>query len=116
MATFKFGEVVAVPFPFVDKAASKRRPALVISALSFNQSGQTIMAMITTKMHGSWPGDTNINDYEAIGLSLPCIVRLKIFTLDNRLIARSIGALSDQDTDRITRELRRYLPLKKPVA
>ena len=50
-------DVVVVPFPFVDKPKTKKRPALVLSNLDFNKSGHTILAMITTKQHPSWPGD-----------------------------------------------------------
>ncbi len=36
--TYKQFDVVVVPFPFTDKAATKKRPALILSdAASFNQ-------------------------------------------------------------------------------
>ena len=34
---FKAFDVVVVPFPFADRDATKRRPALVISNVLFNQ-------------------------------------------------------------------------------
>lgn len=88
--------VVAVPFPFTDRAAQKRRPALVISPRAFNRHGHTVMAMITSAP-ADWPGDTVLKDFAAAGLSRPCLVRLKLFTLDNRLIVRSIGKLAEAD-------------------
>src|SRR3712207_3275011 len=73
-------DVVVVPFPFTDKAGTKRRPALVLSSRAFNEHGHTVLAMITTKFHFPWPGDTSITDLVTAGLRSPCIVRLKLFT------------------------------------
>lgn len=93
--------VVVVPFPFSDKPGTKRRPALVLSNEIFNQHGHSILAMITTKQHYPWPGDCDIIDIASAGLKVPCIVRLKIFTLDNRLILRNIGRLTREDAEKV---------------
>lgn len=52
-------DVVVVLFPFTDRAASKRRPALVLSdASAFNAAtGQVVLAMITSAKHVGWPLD-----------------------------------------------------------
>jgi mRNA interferase MazF len=43
--------IVVVPFPFTDRKADKRRPALVLSDnIQFNKpSGHTVLAMITSQ-------------------------------------------------------------------
>lgn len=102
-------QVVAVPFPFSDRPGEKRRPALVLSKRSFNARGHTILAMITSREHAPWPGDHVLADRAAAGLAAPCRVRLKLFTLDNRLLAKRIGALSDGDRRSVTRRLREHL-------
>jgi mRNA interferase MazF len=89
--------VVVVPFPFTEKPGAKRRPPLVLSNSSFNASGHAILAMVTTRARPPWPGDTVIRDMQGAGLRVPCIVRLKLFTLDDRLILRVAGNLSEQD-------------------
>ena len=101
--------VVIVPFPFTEGPRSKRRPALALSTKAFNENGHTVLAMITTKAHHPWPGDTDVDDYQLAGLKTPCIVRLKIFTLDNRLVVRQIGRLSDKDRNRTSENIRLYL-------
>ena len=101
--------VVVVPFPFSDKTAAKRRPALVLSNHEFNHAGHTVLAMITTRSHHPWPGDCQVTDLEAAGLPLPCIVRLKLFTLDNRVILRTLGRLSDADRARVKTNLDKHL-------
>jgi len=95
--TVEAGDVVVVPFPFVDRRASRRRPALVLSTRKFNRAGHTVLAMITTSSHAPWPGDITLSQREAAGLHSDCRVRLKLFTLDNRLIVRRIGRLADPD-------------------
>lgn len=64
-------EVVVVPFPFTEKAGPKRWPALVLSPRAFNENGHTLLAMITTKSHFPWLGDTTIEDLSLAGLHIP---------------------------------------------
>jgi mRNA interferase MazF len=102
-------DVVVVPFPFTERPESKKRPALVLSNSDFNQSNHTILSMITTKRKPPWPGDSEILDYENTGLNVSCLVRFKLFTLDNRLILKKIGQLSRDDASQIESHLRFYL-------
>jgi mRNA interferase MazF len=99
--TFDAGEVVVVPFPFTDRAAEKRRPALVLSSASAfgNRARHSVMAMITSAKDGAarWPLDVAITDLRAAGLPVASIVRMKLFTLDHRLIVRRVGRLSTGD-------------------
>lgn len=103
------GNVVVVPFPFAEEPGHKRRPALVLSTKQFNETGHTILAMITTRGHRPWPGDTHLKDLSAAGLHTPCMVRLKLFTLDNRLLLRQLGHLSEADREGIVEHLLRYV-------
>jgi len=107
--TCNLWDVVVVPFPFSEKAGTKRRPALVLSRKAFNASGHVVLAMITTSAHHAWPGDVDIEDKDAAGLPLPCIVRLKLFTLDARLLTKRIGALSASDRRHVTTALKAQL-------
>ncbi|MBM3951490.1 MAG: type II toxin-antitoxin system PemK/MazF family toxin [Rhodospirillales bacterium] len=108
--TFDPFDVVAVPFPFTDKAAAKRRPALVVSAKAFNaRHDQLVLAMITTAQRSDWPSDVVIADWARAGLSVPCRVRLKLFTLDATLVAKRIGALAKKDRDAVRQALTRAL-------
>jgi len=107
--TFEPFDVIVVPFPFTDRLASKRRPALVLSnSETFNApSGHVVLAMITTAKDSNWPLDTPISDLEAAGLIEASVVRMKLFTLDARLILRQAGALTDRDSRRVSAALRR---------
>ena len=102
-------DVVVVPFPFSDSPASKRRPALVLSSQAFNHgSGHSLLAQITKAKQSSWPGDLKIEAFEA-GLPEECIVRMKLFTIDNRLIQKRAGRLSPTDRDRVRAGLRQVM-------
>jgi len=95
-------DVVVVPFPFSDSATAKRRPALVITHTAFNSSSQhCVLAMITSAGQTSWPGDLPISDLDATGLTQPCCVRLKLFTLDQRLLLQRIGHLGSADQEKL---------------
>jgi len=101
--------VVVVPFPFSEGAGTKRRPALVVSRRSFNKGGHVVLAMITTKSEPSWQGDTWIEDRKTVGLDRRCLVRMRLFTIDSRLISRRIGRLGESDLGRVKENLARCL-------
>ena len=95
-------DVVVVPFPFTDRASTKRRPALVLSSETFNlASRHAVLAMITSAQQSTWPGDCVMGDLAAAGLTAACIARLKLFTLDERLIIRVCGHLAAADQRRL---------------
>lgn len=110
------GDVAVVPFPFSERPGTKRRPALALSRKRFNaEAGHTVLSMITTKTHSPWPGDVTIEDLKAAGLPRPCIVRLKLFTLDNRLILSRAGRLATGDQEAVRRSLGKYVNPNLPT-
>jgi len=109
--TYKAYDVVVVPFPFTDIKADKRRPALILSSdAKFNKrSGHAVLAMITSQKNPEWSLDTPITGNRQAGLKAPSKVRMKLFTLDNRLIVKKIGELTGQDKRAIKGALRSLL-------
>ena len=102
-------DVVVVPFPFTDREARRRRPALVVSSSAFNAAhDQSILTMITSTGE-EWPSDVAIRDWREAGLGGPCRVRLKHFTLDDTLVVRKAGALSERDAAAVGSALARFL-------
>lgn len=115
--SFEAFDVVVVPFPFTDRATTKRRPALVVSdCQAFNQPvGQAVLAMITSAKHSDWPLDVDIQDLDAAGLPSASIVRMKLFTLDQQLILRKAGALEQADRLSVQQALQRLLSLENRI-
>ncbi len=108
IVTFKAFDVVVVPFPFTDRSTAKHRPALVLSdAVNFNmQVGQSVLAMITSAKNSDWPLDVEISNLNAAGLNSASLVRMKLFTLDDQLILRKAGKLSDDDRKNVTTSMK----------
>jgi mRNA interferase MazF len=107
--------LAVVPFPFVDAPKTKPRPALVLSVRSFNRrNGHTLLAMITTAGHTRWPSDCPIQDLRPTGLRVACVVRWKLFTLDNRALQWRIGHLGERDADGCRAALAGILDGRRP--
>jgi mRNA interferase MazF len=109
--SYKPSTVVRVPFPFVDSGVTKFRPALVLSNEEYNLShGHCLMAMITSAKHSRWPSDVILSKIESTGLSSPSVVRFKLFTLDNRLIANAIGKVDGATWIEVLEQMRKITP------
>lgn len=106
--------VVRVPFPFTDRAATKNRPALVLSdAATFNTpAGHTVLAMIASKDTPPWPLDCPLQDLAAAGLPTASKLRFKLFTLDNRLVRGELGKLSKADEAKVRKGMQALLIFK----
>jgi len=104
-------DVVVVPFPFIDSAQTKRRPALVLSQYTNfgNKIGHFVLAMITSRKNAPWPLDIEIMSKKQSGLTAPSVVRMKLFTLDNRFIIKKIGQLSNSDLTKVKQSLSQLL-------
>lgn len=114
-AQMKPFSVVSVPFPFTDRARTKRRPALVLSSASeFNTLiGHSVMAMITSAKNSAWPLDVEIRDLKQAGLPSSSIVRMKLFTIDHRLVVSILGRLSERDSAAVSRSMQTLLSSPK---
>ena len=103
--------VVVVPFPFTDRNTKQRRPAVVVSRpKEFGVlCGHSVLAMVTSAAHRAWPLDVPIADLGKAGLPAPSLVRMKLFTLDDRLIERRAGMLADSDAAATAKALGKLL-------
>lgn len=88
-------DVVLVPFPFSDRLAEKRRPAVVVSRPDLQgRHGHIWLAMVTSARRESWEGDVAIDDLAAAGLPASSLVRTaKITTAEAARVLRRLGRL-----------------------
>ena len=98
---FEFGDVVLVPFPFTSQAASKKRPAVVVSNRAYNATRPDVVVMAITSQLRSSPGQGEVwvGQWQTAGLLKPSAVKPVIATLELGLVIRRLGALADEDQD-----------------
>ena len=105
-------EVAVVPFPFVDAAVVKRRPALALCTAAFARAnGHGLFAMITTAKRSAWPSDIPLEGWREAGLTAPSILRWKVFTLSEGQVLGRIGRLAAGDEGAVARGLALLLGL-----
>jgi mRNA interferase MazF len=84
MPAFSQYDVVSVPFPYTDRTALERRPALVISKPGLEKRfGLLWVLMITAAENKPWDHDVALPDHRAAGLPIPSIIRpTKVATVE----------------------------------
>ena len=68
-------DVIVVPFPYSDRLAEKRRPALVISGRRLAAYDLLWVAMITSADNKPWSCDVPLTDLARAGLPARSVVR-----------------------------------------
>jgi mRNA interferase MazF len=102
---FNAGDVVLVPFPYRDRLAERARPAVVVSAATYNQHGDVVVAAVTSHApRGAL--DVALMDWAAAGLKLPSTVRMLLATVANTRILLHVGHLTERDWREVQSRLR----------
>lgn len=109
-------DVVVVPFPYADRLAEKRRPALVVSSASLGTFALVWVAMITSAANRKWSCDVPIGDLEQAGLPAPSVVRpAKIACIDPTRVLRRAGTLEPNAARKVEGQLRAFLAAASPT-
>jgi mRNA interferase MazF len=100
MGRFVRGDVVVAPFPYSDLSASKRRPALVVAALT---GDDILLCQITSKtVSDSYAISLSNTDFVSGGLNQPSNVRPnRLFTADGSIVLYRAGALTPAKTQAV---------------
>ena len=103
-------DIVVVPFPYADRLAEKRRPALVISNRKLSPFGLIWVAMITSADNAPSSSDVTITDLARAGLPAPSVVRTaKIACIEPARIERRAGRLDKATAKAVVQKVRGYL-------
>lgn len=103
-------DIVVVPFPYADRLAEKRRPALVVSSRKLEALGVIWVAMITSADNESWASDVEIGDLGRAGLPAASVVRVaKIASIDPARVQRRAGKLDKTAARLVAQRVRRFL-------
>jgi mRNA interferase MazF len=98
---FEFGDVVLVPFPFTSQAASKKRPAIVVSSRAYNAAKPDVVLMAVTSqlLPIAGIGEVWVQDWKTAGLLKPSAIKPVFATLEQSLVSRQLGALAPVDRE-----------------
>jgi mRNA interferase MazF len=104
MGRFVKGDVVVVPFPFSDLSASKKRPTLVVAALT---GDDVILCQITSQsVRDEYAVPLNDTDFANGTLrQLSNIRPNRLFTADSTIILYRVGTLSWEKTAQVIAEI-----------
>lgn len=92
------GAIVVVPFPYSDRLAEKRRPALVVSTSELHEQGYVWAMMATSAAHRTRPFDIQIKDLARAGLPAPSIIRpTKIACIEPERILAKAGVIAPDE-------------------
>lgn len=109
MPRFERWDVIAVPFPYVERPIQQRRPALVVAERRGGSRDLLWVLMITAAANPRWPEDVAIDDHEGAGLPIVSVVRTtKIATIEARAASR-LGTIAGRNTARVSAILSRRL-------
>ena len=104
MTVYKEREVILVPFPFSDLTNNKKRPALVLAAITERE--ELICMMLTSSKLIDPKFDVPIRNLDQAGLPKQTIARIsRLFTLKTSLVVKKIGKLECEEFDLIVDKL-----------
>ena len=113
---YRAGDVLVVPFPYTDRLAEKRRPALVVSSDAVLEEGYLWVAMITSASNPPKRHDRVIADLASTGLSSPSRVRpLKVACIEPDRIVRRAGSLAEADAEAVFATLQTLIGSTDPA-
>jgi mRNA interferase MazF len=109
MPNFSKNDIVLVRYPFSDLSDSKVRPAVVVSAPHVSQD--IFIVPLTSKTASLLAGEFVLADWKAAGLNVPTAAKRGLYTVQQTLIAKTVGRLTPRDSSELQRSLRGWLDL-----
>lgn len=113
MTAFKRGDIVLVPFPFSNQIVTKKRPAVVISSSRYNTVSKDIIIMAVTSQIGEpFESDAfSIKNWKEANLLKPSAIKPAVSTIEQALVLKKLGSLSDDDLIVLNAALKELLGL-----
>ena len=102
-------DIILVRYPFSDLSDSKVRSAVVVSAPHVSQD--IFIVPLTSKTASLLGGEFLLADWKAVGLNVPTAVKRGLYTVQQTLVAKTIGQLTQRDSSKLELSLRGWLGL-----
>ncbi len=98
----KKGDIILLPFPFIDLSGNKTRPALVLISSILDVT----VAFITTQIAWQDSNDLLLSANSLNGLKRNSLVRLsKLATIDTELVLGKLGEISESEVKELDNNL-----------
>ena len=99
-------DIVLLPIPFTDLSSTKVRPAIVVGHGTF--PGDLFVVPVTSQLSNA---DFQLTNWRASGLNVPSGVKSQIATVEDSLVRKIVGRLSNQDGTVLDQALRQWFQL-----
>jgi len=111
MTTYKFGDVVLVPFPFTAQTTVKKRPTIVVSSQDCHSARlDLILIAVTSQIRSPLLfGEVEISDWQSAGLLKTSVIKPVLTTLQKNLVIRQLGNLQNLDCEALKHLLKTIL-------
>lgn len=104
---YQFGDIVLVRFPFTDQSTTKQRPGVIVSAAAYNRVRRDVVIMAITSQVGASGayGEVIVKDWQAAKLLKPSAIKPILATLEQGLVIKALGKLSQIDAQTLRETL-----------
>ncbi len=109
MPSYLKHDVVLVQYPFSDLTGAKVRPAIVVNAPHISQD--LLIVPLTSKIGSLLSGEFVLADWRLAGLNVESAVKRGIYTIQQRLVAKKLGKLTDVDAAELASSVINWLGL-----
>jgi mRNA interferase MazF len=109
MPSYLKNEVILVRYPFSDLSGSEVRPAIVVNDPHISKDA--IIVPLTSKVSPLLGGEFVLAEWKSAGLNVASAAKRGLYTVNQSLIVKSIGKLSDNDAQSLETALRDWLGL-----
>lgn len=100
-------DIVAAPFPYVERPITKRRPCLVVG--DPDDANIVWVMMITSTKNDAWKNDIDIPETEESGLKAKSVIRTaKIATVESNIL-KYVGRLDEETQCKVRKKLEMHL-------
>lgn len=111
-------DIILIPIPFTDLTSQKKRPAVIISNDSYNETHEDIVVVALTS--NVEPRDFTIiltgNDLEEGTLKVTSMIRAdKIYTLNKSIVLKTFGKVKPDILSKIKDFLLKLTEVTKPL-
>ncbi len=104
------GDVVLLPYPFIDLKTTKVRPAVVVATQDGRYS-DVFVVPLTSRTGNLNIGEFVLKDWSKAGLNVVSAAKRGCVLIDTGLIKLKVGALSKRDVMSLNNSLKLWLEL-----